>query len=237
MRITFRFRTIPLVATVIVALVGVALGQWQTRRALQKEAIEVQLVSRQALPPLLLGGAPLQSDEVEYRRVVARGEFVAGWPVYLDNRPLRGAAGFYLLMPFHIAGSQRYVLVARGWLPRDMANRIRLPAVPTPVGTIEIEGVARRHPGRLLSLGQAEAVRPGSIQQNLDIGEFANASQLVLQPFLLEQVTDTHDGLVRDWPRPSSGAEMHRGYAFQWYALAFMALLFFIATGFRNGKK
>jgi surfeit locus 1 family protein len=30
---------------------------------------------------------------------------------------------------------------------------------------------------------------------------------------------------------------MHRGYAFQWYALALMALLFFIVTGFRNGTR
>ena len=80
-------------------------------------------------------------------------------------------------------------------------------------------------------------VRPQAIVQNLDIAEFGEASKLALQPFLLEQASDTHDGLERDWPRPSSGVETHRGYAFQWYALALMALLFFIATGFRNGKK
>lgn len=237
MRIKFRFRAIPLAATLVLVMLGIALGHWQTRRALAKEAIEARLVSRETAPPITVGAAPLSIDEIEYRRVIVSGEFRADWPVYLDNRPYQGAAGFYLLMPFHIAGSDRYVLVARGWTPRNAAERTRLPAIATPPGQIKIEGIARRNPGHLLRLGQADVLRPHAIVQNADIAEFSSASKLPLQPFLLEQLTDTQDGLVRDWPRPSSGAEMHRGYAFQWYALALMAFLFFIVTGFRNGKK
>lgn len=237
MRIKFHLRPLPLLATLILMAIGIALAQWQTRRALQKEAIQASLVSRAALAPLTVGAGLLTADQVEYRRLAVSGEFLAGWPVYLDNRPLHGAAGFYLLMPFHVAGSGRYVLVARGWIARNAAERSRLPAIATPSGTVRIEGVARRNPNRLLRLGQADVLRPNAIVQNLDIAEFGRASKLPMQPFLLEQASDTGDGLVRDWPRPSSGAEMHRGYAFQWYALTLMALLFYLATGFRNGKK
>jgi cytochrome oxidase assembly protein ShyY1 len=236
MRIKFRFRTVPLLATVILVALGVALGQWQDRRALEKETIEAKLVSREAAPSIRLGSSLQHVDDIEYRRVSVTGEFRADWPLYLDNRPSHGTAGFYLLMPFHIAGSERYVMVARGWIPRNAAERMRVPPVVTPSGTIEIAGIARRNAARSLSLGQ-DPLRPGSFVQNFDLAEFGRASTLPLQPFLLEQLTDTHDGLVRDWPRPSSGAEMHRGYAFQWYALALMALLFFIVTGFRNGTR
>jgi cytochrome oxidase assembly protein ShyY1 len=45
------------------------------------------------------------------------------------------------------------------------------------------------------------------------------------------------EGLVRDWPVPSAGVDKHHGYAFQWYALAAMAVLFFVITGFRSGRK
>jgi surfeit locus 1 family protein len=31
---------------------------------------------------------------------------------------------------------------------------------------------------------------------------------------------------VRDWPAPALGVERHKGYAFQWYALAAMAVIF-----------
>ncbi|MGB6054262.1 MAG: SURF1 family protein, partial [Burkholderiaceae bacterium] len=131
MRFRFRFRPIPLLATVLLVALGVALGQWQTRRALEKEAIEVRLASRAALPPIALGAEVLPAAQTEYRRIVVDGEFRADWPVYLDNRPHQGTAGFYLLMPFRIAGSSRYLLVARGWLPRDAAERTRLPPVVT----------------------------------------------------------------------------------------------------------
>lgn len=233
----FRFRAIPLVATLILVALGVALGQWQTRRALQKEAVAVRYLERGSAGPITLGSKLLAADEVEYRRIVVRGEFAAQWPVFLDNRPLNGNAGFYLLMPFRIAGSDRYVLVARGWTARNGAERTRVHNIVTPSGMITIEGMGRRNPGRLLGLGQASALQPHAILQNLTIAEFAAASKLSMQPFMLEQATDTHDGLVRDWPQASSGAATNRGYAFQWYALALMALLFFIVTGFRNGKK
>jgi len=56
-------------------------------------------------------------------------------------------------------------------------------------------------------------------------------------PLLLQQTSDTGDGLVREWPQPAVGSERNRGYAFQWYALAAMAFVFFVVTGFRRGTK
>ena len=42
---------------------------------------------------------------------------------------------------------------------------------------------------------------------------------------------------ARDWPLPSAGVDKHRGYAFQWYALAATAFLFFLVTGFRRASR
>jgi surfeit locus 1 family protein len=233
----FRFRWIPFIATLIVAAIGFSLGQWQTRRAAAKEAIESKLTGRAAAPPVLLTSRTPPIDEIEYRRLRVTGEFDAGWPIYLDNRPHAGAAGFYVLMPLKIAGSDMHVIVARGWARRDIADRTKLPPIPVPAGAVELEGIARGSPGQVLQLGQPAPLRPGAIVQNLDIAELAKASGLALQPFIIEQSSDTGDGLTRDWPRPSAGAEKHRGYAFQWYALAATAILFFIVTGFRSARK
>jgi surfeit locus 1 family protein len=237
MPIKFRFRWIPFIAATLAVALGVSLGQWQTRRAAEKQEIERKLSARQSAPPLVLDARVHTVDDVEYRRVVVKGEFVRDWPVYLDNRPYQGAAGFYVLTPLKIAGSDLHVLVARGWFKRDIADRTRLPPIPVPAGVVEIEGVAMRNPGHVLQLGNPEPLRPGAIVQNLGIGEFAQASKLAMQPFVIEQSTDTQDHLVRDWPRPSTGVDKHRGYAFQWYALAATAFLFFIVTGFRRGRK
>lgn len=237
MPISFRFRWIPYVAAMAVVGIGISLGQWQTRRAAEKENIEARIQAREAMPPLILGADAIPLAELEYRRVRVRGEFIREWPVYLDNRPYQGRAGFYLLMPLKIAGTDKAVLVARGWIPRNVADRSKLPPIATPPGVLEIEGMIRQHAARLYQFGSAAPLKPGAIVQNAEIADFAAASKLPLQPFLIEQTGTVQDGLARDWPRPSLGIDKHRGYAFQWYGLAATAFIFFVVTGFRRGTR
>jgi surfeit locus 1 family protein len=247
MPISFRFRWLPFVAAMLLVALGVTLGQWQMRRGAEKAAIESLLSAREAAPVMALGGTKLNGAELEFRRVNVRGSFLPEWPVYLENRPYKGMAGVYVVMPFRIAGSDRHVLVERGWIARDAADRTRLPVIPTPAGEIELSGSVRRQAGRLLQLGRAQPLAPGAFVQNIDTGQFAAASGLATEDFIIEQADAPQaetaggtglpiaDGLVRDWPRPSLGVDRHYGYAFQWYALAATAFLFFIVTGFRRG--
>lgn len=237
MRIRFGFRWITLAATIAVVTAGVMLGNWQLRRADEKRAIESRLAERGAQPPLALDAKLQDGMAVEYRRVSVQGEFDRDWPLYLDNRPQNGNAGFYVLMPFKIAGGNVRVLVQRGWIAVDPHARTHIAAPAAPEGKVAIEGIAIRNPGRVLQLGQAPAVAPGAILQNLAVEQFAAASGYAMQPFVIEQTGAAQDGLVRDWPKPSAGIERHLGYAFQWYALAAMAFLYFVVTGFRYGKR
>ena len=98
MTISFRFRLIPCVATVAIALVGLNLGLWQTRRAEQKALLAQQIAqaSQQAAHIWHTGQA---GRWPAFSKVSLRGEFVANWPLYLDNRPMQGLAGRYVLMP------------------------------------------------------------------------------------------------------------------------------------------
>ena len=235
----FRFKLIPFVATVLLVALGIQLGNWQTRRAEQKIAVQEKLAQGAQAVPVALDGAPLAADAVAWRRVTVSGEFVRNWPVYLDNRPYQGKAGFYLLMPFKISGSNMHVRVARGWLPRDPAVRERLPAYATPEGMVTLQGVARLNAGHVMQLGTAAPLAPNAIVQNADPLQLAKDSGLTMQPFVLEQAApapgdDTQ--MVRDWPAPALGVEKHQGYAFQWYALSAMAVIFFVVNGFRRGK-
>ena len=236
MRLSFRFRWVPFLAAALVVAFGVSLGNWQLRRAEQKLALQEQMLMRAEFAPVNSNAlAPEQTPE-EFRRVVAKGEFIASWAVYLDNRPYQGRAGFYLLMPFKLAGSEQSVLVMRGWFPRDAINREHIPTITVPEGVIQIEGRVRASTGKLLQLGEAAALQPRSIVQNVDVAEFARASKLSLQTFIIEQTNDAADGLVRDWPIPSVGIDKHKGYAFQWYSLALVAAVFFLLTGFKRAS-
>lgn len=237
MALKFRFRLIPFLAAVAAAAIGIALGNWQSGRAQQKEAIEARMAEREQLPPLQLEAGELPpAAELEFRQVVVRGQFVSGWNVFLDNRPHDGVAGFHVLAPFRMKDGS-HLLVKRGWVPRDVADRARVPAISDASGEQEITGRVRLSTGKVMQLGEPAPLRPGAIVQNAEIADFAQAGQWQMVPFLLEQTGAADQALVRDWPRPSSGADKHRGYAFQWYGLAAAALGFFFVTGIRRGPK
>lgn len=232
----FRFKTVPVVATVLVVALGIALGNWQGRRAAEKIALQAVQTEHSRQPPLVLTGGTSDVPQ-EFRRVTVRGQFVRDFPVFLDNRPYQGRAGYYLVMPFKIAGADQYVLVARGWLPRVAGEVGQLPPYQTPAGLVTIEGTMRLDLGHVMQLGTAAAVKPHAMVQNLAVGDVAYTSGLPLLPFFIQQTGAGGDALVRDWPAPGFGVEKHQGYAFQWYALAAMAVLFFIITGMRRESK
>nr|WP_034332704.1 SURF1 family protein [Herbaspirillum sp. B39] len=230
----FVFRLIPFCATLVVAAAGIALGQWQTHRAEEKLALQQRMQARGSEAPL--SALPVDASDAEFRHIRLRGHYLAQWTVYLENRPYNGAVGFHVLTLFQPEGGGPAVVVARGWAARDAADRTRVPQVPPPSGLTEVEGILRRDAGHVLQLGRADAPRPQAILQNLDVPALAKASGVTLAPLVIEQSGAAGDTLVRDWPAPSLGIDRHRGYAVQWYALAGMALLFFIVTGFKRGR-
>jgi cytochrome oxidase assembly protein ShyY1 len=239
MRLRFRFRTVPFLATLLLVALGVALGNWQTRRAAEKSSLQARLEQGMAAPPQTLAGGPVDPARLEFHRVTVSGEFAAGWPVFLDNRPQGGRSGFILLMPFKIAGTGKYVLVARGWLPRNAAEHDRLPPYTTPAGRVTIAGTVVPQLARVMQLGTPAPLKPNALVQNTGPAEVARASGLDLLPVVVEQTGAVLPGeaLVRDWPAPSLDIDRHKGYAVQWYSLAVMALLFFVITGFRRGRR
>ena len=236
MRMSFTYRFIPFLAAVMVALIALSLGNWQSRRAEEKQRLASEQTLQAALPPLDMQLLNEGKAPAYFRSVQMTGSFIAQWPIYLDNRPYQGKAGFYLLMPFKLKDSEKILLVMRGWLPRDAQNRVQLPIIPTPQGVLQLEGKVRESVGHVMQLGSEPALQSGVIRQNLEVTELSKASGLKLENFIIEQISDTEDGLIRDWPQPSLGMEKHRGYAFQWYGLAVTALLFFIATGIKRAS-
>ena len=236
MRMSFTFRFIPFLAAIVVALIALSLGNWQSRRAEEKQRLASEQTLQAALPALDMQLLNQGKAPAYFRSVQMTGSFIAQWPIYLDNRPYQGKAGFYLLMPFKLKDSEKILLVMRGWLPRDAQNRVQLPIIPTPQGVLQLEGKVRESVGHVMQLGSEPVLQSGVIRQNFEVTELSKASGLKLENFIIEQTSDAKDGLIRDWPQPSLGIEKHRGYAFQWYGLAVTALLFFIATGIKRAS-
>ncbi|MBC3873711.1 SURF1 family protein [Undibacterium flavidum] len=229
-------RILPFVATALLCVVGILLGNWQTRRALEKEEMATVIQEQMRQPALNIHTQVEFAQLRAFHKVKLKGQFVHNWPLYLDNRPLYGVAGFYVLMPFKMLGSEQAILIARGWLQRDVADRTKIPLLLTDESVIEIEGVVRDQLDRTMQLGKAPALKAGAIVQSVLLDDLRQQSGIKFADKIVEQTSDSGDGLIRDWPKPSAGADKHRAYAFQWYGLALMAAIFFVVTGIRRGK-
>jgi surfeit locus 1 family protein len=216
-------KILPTLAAVLVVAVTVRLGFWQLDRARQRDAIEAKMQLAQSAPPVILGNDLLSAPSMEVRPAQVRGVWVANQMVLLDNQIYQGQAGFEVLMPLRLPGSAMHVLVNRGWV-RGTGDRGQLPHINTPDGVQTIGGLVRLRTPRVGSVGQD--ARNGIIWSEVTPEGFSAWSGLRLQPLVLYQTSPAHDGLVRDWPHPGSGADRNRGYAIQWFAFAVMTIVF-----------
>lgn len=205
-------------AAVLVAALTFSLGQWQLRRAAQKEGIQTAINAKNTLPALdarSLAATENIADEV-YRKVVLQGVWQSAHTVYLDNRPMSGKTGFWVMTPLALQDTGQVILVQRGWVARDFSDRTRLPEVTTPTGRVTVEGRIAPPPSKLYEFKGADT---GSIRQNLDLAAFSLETGLPLLEVSLLQTGAPSEGLIREWAAPNLGVDKHYGYAFQWFGL------------------
>jgi cytochrome oxidase assembly protein ShyY1 len=210
-----------------------SLGNWQTRRAAQKLAIEAQWDAAEQAAPRTLSSRELPAADALPMRVRLTGRFDHARSVWLDNRQLDARPGFWVITPLMLDGGA-VVLVNRGWIARDPADRARRPPIGEPAGEVTIDGLAVTHAPRLLELGEGgNAGALPAIWQNLDYAQYEAASGLAVARLVVQQTSAIDDGLQRRWVRPASGVDKHRGYAFQWYALAALIAILTLFFGLR----
>jgi cytochrome oxidase assembly protein ShyY1 len=234
-----KIRLVPALLILIVMAVTIRLGFWQRDRALQKEALQAQIERYEAAPPQIVGATPLPLKDMEFHRVRATGTFMPDLVVYLDNRPYNDQPGFYVVMPLKLDGGG-YVLVNRGWVPRNIAERTMIAPYDTPATTVTVEGIARADATRAYELGEGGSAAHQKIRQNLDVESYASETGLPLQRFVIEQsafVPAAKDGLVRDWPRPTTDVDRNYGYMAQWWGMAAAALGFGLYAARRAATK
>lgn len=208
-----------------------ALGNWQLNRAAEKRNLQQHYDVMAQQPAVLLPSQTVKLGDYLFRKVEVRGEFLLAYQILLDNKIQRGKAGYHVITPLRIAGSDKAVLINRGWVARD-ASRTQLPLIKTTAMPVRIEGIAINPDTRFFEL--SSHVVEGRVWQNLTLERFAKTVPFALQPILVLQQNDTGDGLIRAWERPDTGITKHQGYAFQWFALALAIFITYIAVNIKR---
>lgn len=196
-----------MIASALVACAAfVALGQWQAGRADEKRAAAA-----------------------EAKLVSVEGRFLPQHTILLDNKLRHRKPGYEVLTPLRLEGRDEHVLVNRGWIEAP-PTRDELPQIRTPGGRIRIEGIERERLPRLLVAGE----QTGKVRQTVEIEAFARETGLRLQPRIIEQHSESPDGLLREWPQAGLGAEKHESYSLQWYSLAGLAIALSVVFSLRK---
>ncbi len=240
------------------------LSRWQWTKGELKaqrlaEAAEV-LAQRRAIgldEALARGDADALLPPIDW--VVVAGRFLDAPAVLLDNQQRDGRAGVrvyrvFLARPGRPATSARPasasdagpglpLLVELGWLPLPPDRQ--LPEVPLPAGEQVLAGLLAAPPSTGLALGPAAtAVGPALLATRLEPEALAGALSLEAPPVprvlrldpAIPAAALGGPAYARDLDLlPNTlPPEKHRGYAFQWAALASAVLVIALVLGLRR---
>lgn len=220
-----------IIATILIIIaigVMVRLGIWQLDRLQERRAYNARVQAQLDAPPLTLDASTSIDDltKMEYRSVVVRGEFDFAQEVALRSQMWNATLGARLLTPLRIAGSDRAVLVDRGWIPLEEAENGQWPQYAQP-GVVEVRGQIRASRNQTgIGIPTDPTPLPG---QRLTAWNKANVQAIGAQvpypllPIYIQQAPDTDPDKVLPYAglSPLDLSEgSHLGYAGQWFMFA-----------------
>jgi surfeit locus 1 family protein len=228
---TFHPRLIPTLAALGALAATLYLATWQQGRAAEKRALQTAYEQRSTMPPLTLSGADARMDaqSARFRHATVSGEWLASGQIFVDNKFEQNAVGYHVLTPLRIAGTQRYVLVNRGWVSRGV-NYPLPPNVAVESGEVNARGTLAVPTSKFLELGRDTV--SGSVWQNVTIERYRAATKLdVLPVVLLASPADAGLRVVTE--QPDAGVAKHVEYMLTWYSLALTIAVLWIALNLK----
>ncbi len=232
-----------LIMTIVIMLGAIALcnlGLWQWNRHLQREELNRKIEARMSEPVITLDGSDVDPAALDYRQVEPRGVYDPSQEILLRNRSYKEETGFDVITPLRIIGSDKVVLVDRGWIPLSESLPESRKAFHVP-GEVQIRGVARA--SQPYTNGSGPADPPLSAERpRLDAWfrvDIERIQQQIKQPLLPVFVElQPTPGAQPQLPIPSKteslGLGSHLGYAFQWFSLAAILLIGYVVLTYRQ---
>lgn len=209
--------------------VMVRLGVWQLDRLEQRRAFNARVRAQVEQPALRLTPETFGADlaNMEYRSVTVVGRYDHSQEVALRNQVWGNRLGVHVLTPLIIEGSDRAVLVNRGWIPFEDWPPKRADQFAEP-GTVEVQGMIRRSRTRSDFGGLFDPPSPPGeprltwAQPNVELID-AQVSYSLL-PIYIQQAPDPAwtDLPYRSLPELELTEGSHLGYAIQWFLFATM---------------
>jgi surfeit locus 1 family protein len=239
----FKFKLIPTLIFAITFCGFIVLGFWQIDRADQKNVLNSNYTDRQQEAIIVLDKNNVidEKSSLLWRKVEFEGSFINKQNIILDNQIFNQIAGFNIITPFKIRGSDSLVLINRGWHP-NLKNRETLPIINEISDERILQGHIASFPVSGIKLGKnnIETLNSQIFRfQRLDAAELNYFFSAKIMPYMiyLDPIIDKE--LYGNFKLPAPDSQKNYGYAFQWFAFAITLLIIFIRLSMKrksNGK-
>lgn len=234
----FSPRLVPTLAVIVLLPLLLNLGVWQFKRAQEKKVIIAAEQASLAQSPQIVDGKLAATAELEFRRLQITGQFDKHHMIFIDNKVNQGRVGYDVVTPLRIQGTQRYVMVNRGWVPLG-TSRAELPNIETPADEVTIVGIAKLNPQDVVAMGKGNRSNDGwpAVVRWIDLSGLHKELQVEIEPYLLLLDPASAYGFVREWKFVSMPPEKHLSYAVQWFALATALFLIYVVVNTKRIKR
>jgi len=219
------------VLTAFAILLFLRLGVWQLQRAAEKKQMlgtEKSLSANAAI-----AWQPGDKLPVQYQRIKVQGQYLPTVLLF-DNQHHDHQFGYHVLSPLLLANKQ-VVIMDRGWVAGER-TRQSLPVVETPrrqqtlTGSTYFPSAKNWLLGPVLEKKQADL----AIIELLDTKAISQFLHKSVYPFIIRLSKDEGDGYIRDWAIVSMPVQRHYAYAVQWFSIALVIFILFVALNFKK---
>lgn len=204
------------------------LGVWQLDRAAQKHALLARYEAGSQHVKSLPDPFPKDAKgQWQYQTVSLTGQFLNDKVILIENKVYRSRPGFEVIVPFELAGSNKIILISRGWIPRGekYTDTPTIPPIKNMVkfnAMIDIPGV---NPFILSTSNQPTTHGWPLRVLALDFPWLSTQLSQQLDPIVLRIDPTSDYAFKRSWEPVNMLPAKHTAYAFQWFAMAFMLVI------------
>jgi len=202
----------------------IKLGFWQLQRADTKAETALQLSENRGYQLTVLPQGILTSS-INQQRIDVSGRLLHRYTWLLDNQVKNGKVGYQVLVAAAIDGEQRLALINLGWIAAPV-ERIKLPVLTQWPEAMLLKGrlhIPTDNPFSLASVATQQW--PKRIAQ-IDFSLLEQHTQHKFVKAVIRLDQDQPVGYDKHWRWSNRMTQdKHRGYAFQWFALAFTLLV------------
>lgn len=256
--ILFRPRLVSSLCTVILFPTLVYLGHWQFNRYEYKLNLEKQISINSLMPAIAHLPIDIENPDtfksLRYRSLEISGYFLNEHTLLLDNQLVQGKVGYRVLTPFRWEGHTKWVLVDRGFIATGNDRQIAPYVWPVfekmtligilnqPVHALTLPAIfsQKSDPSKCDPIHHAAIDRPSTRIQKVDFSKLSMCLKNEFYPFIFQLKPNHPYGFHISLTPPVLNPERHLGYAFQWFTMALVSMIYYCLINSRltqNAKK